>query len=86
MTIDFFELDTREELLRGRAQAIAGYYLLWRQKEERTALEERLRKDLLGAGVPHAGCTRAFDALCQRDAEEAKRQFEAAADYLHSQS
>lgn len=36
--------------------------------------------------APHTNCTRAFRRLMQTDAQEARRQFEFAKDYIESQS
>lgn len=84
VTIDFFELDTREELLRGRAMKITA---LWMARDKpQNPVWQGLRATYLSAASEHANCTRAFDRLCDDDPTVAERVFDEAAKYLASQS
>jgi 5-methylcytosine-specific restriction endonuclease McrA len=88
--IDFFELDTREDLIEARCHVLT---LLWPQLElaanARRAERVRARAFLTAAledGFPHAACARAFVALHARDRRGARRLFEAARSYLTSKT
>lgn len=84
VTIDFFELDTREHLLFGRAQKITTIYLLrelLRLRPGEPSTHKVLRSELSPAS-PHTTRGRAFDALCSSDPATAKGLYEKAAGYL----
>ncbi len=87
VTIDFFNLGLREELLEGRARVLDA---LWAFLELARILPEgedrayaRESVDLAtAAAAPHASCARAFVALYGRDREQAKRYAGEAHGYL----
>lgn len=86
VTIDFFELDTREHLLFGRAEQISRIYLSWEVLRVRPD-DPNARKLLAASLSPvsaHTTCGRAFNALCTSDPETATRFYEEAASYLES--
>lgn len=76
VTIDFFELNNREELWRGRFRVIRE---LWGALERSLeGASQRSRRDasevideLTAADSPHTSCARNFVALFERDPEEA---------------
>lgn len=89
VTIDFFELDTREELLRERAEQIRSFHMALRLLETGGAAD---RAEALGAieqhkapYSPHSGCVRAFHALYERDRAEAEEIFALIREYLEPQ-
>ena len=86
--IDFFELDTREDLIEARCHLLM---LLWPQLEARAKARSvdrpRARAFVVAATAdrfPHAACARAFVALHERDRRAARRVFEAARAYVTS--
>lgn len=89
VVIDFFELDTREDLLEGRCMLIQ---LLWPQlelrsfgdPEEKSAAEAYLKIIEEGHRFPHTACGRAFIELHGRDRVHAKIWHKAAVQYLTS--
>jgi hypothetical protein len=89
VTIDFFELDTREELLRGRAEKVRELTLaLIVERVGRLpahkALAERTIADLQSEKSAHSNCVRSFLRLYRRDRPRAEAIFEAAMEYLDS--
>jgi hypothetical protein len=83
--IDFFELDTREDLVEARCHVLM---LLWPQLELGTK-RTKARAFVAAATedpFPHAACARAFVALHGRDRRGARRVFEAARAYLTSRN
>jgi hypothetical protein len=88
VTIDFFELDNREELRRGRAETICNLHLalVSLRVDELREYASRYIEILLAPGAEHASCARAFMALYQRDRSQAEEIFRAAMGYLRSQS
>lgn len=90
VTIDFFELDEREELWRGRAEVIVSLFIAMeslRQGEE--TLRERATRAvtaLLSPASEHTNCGRSFRALYDRDRGRAEEIAERAQAYLDSQS
>ena len=86
VTIDFFELNRREDLWRGRFRAIRE---LWAQFERRkSAVNLRSRQDanqmineLTSSDSPHASCARNFLDLCKRNPDEAWDMYLDARDY-----
>lgn len=81
VTIDFFELDTREILLRERAERLAHLYRE-RQAEATDPTAAVARARLLDPSSPHSRCVQAFDALYDRDRAQARRMYEFAAQVL----
>jgi hypothetical protein len=86
--IDFFELDTREDLLEARCHVVM---LLWPQLEiRRTSCgvsRMRARAFVSAARAdrfPHAACVRSFVTLHEVDRRTARRVFEAARAYVTS--
>ncbi|HSG38529.1 MAG TPA: hypothetical protein VLE27_02730 [Thermoanaerobaculia bacterium] len=90
VTIDFFELDQREELWRERAEKIVALYLAlevrrgndeWDRKIALRAIE-----GLLSPASAHTNCVRAFQRLYIENRNQAAEIAQAAQDYLDSQS
>ncbi len=86
--IDFFALDTREELLRERAFLLKAIYVAHRNRKSRDPL---VRDDSLQTlaqidlpGFPHRNCARAFSRLCVQDTDTAREYYGAAIQYLRS--
>ncbi len=90
VTIDFFELDQREELWRERAEKIVALFLaletLQSGSERNRELAGRAIEVLLSSASSHANCSRAFRALYQEDRDRAEEIARAAQFYLDSQS
>jgi hypothetical protein len=89
VTIDFFELDTREELLRGRAEQIRELKLALIVNESSPspsdkALAERTIADLQSEKSQHTNCVRSFLQLYRQDRPRAEAIFQAAMEYLES--
>lgn len=87
VVIDFFELDTRRELLQGRAGSLV---MLWPQLEMRTkgAPDERDKAKrfivTMCTKAPYAGFARGYVELYGKDRDAAARWHEAALAYLTS--
>jgi hypothetical protein len=87
--VDFFELDTREDLLEQRCMLIQ---LLWTQlecrvsgdPEEKSSAEAYLKVIEEEHRFPHTACGRAFIELHGRDRSRAKTWYKAAVQYLTS--
>jgi len=62
VTIDFFELDNREELLRERAEAICNLYFVLNSLGDDALREYAAQRVeiLLSSASQHASCSRAF--------------------------
>ena len=88
VTIDFFELDRREELWRGRAEMIRNLYLALEalRDADLRLYAERAVASLLAPSAEHASCARSFRALYEADRSRAAVIFQGALDYLESQS
>ena len=89
VTIDFFELDTREELLRGRAEKIRELKLALIVEDSNLSsadkdLAERTIAALHSEKSAHANCVRSFLRLYRHDRPRAEEIFRAAMDYLAS--
>ncbi len=89
VTIDFFELDTREELLRGRAEKIRELWLALivlgsGLSPNAKAFAKRTIADLWSAKSPHSSCVRSFLRLYLRDRTRAKAILEGVMKYLES--
>ncbi|HEV7504535.1 MAG TPA: hypothetical protein VGS07_06470 [Thermoanaerobaculia bacterium] len=87
VTIDFFKLDVRSELIFQRALILKSLY--WALDDLKTAQDPRRRKaaqqtvDLaLSPASPHTSCARAFHALCTEDPQTASLFYDAVAEYL----
>ena len=88
VTIDFFDLDIREELLRDRAVLIKAIYIAFEDRSHpdplrRKSAEQTLRQIDLPV-LEHRNCARSFYHLCQQDIATARQHFEAAIEYLDS--
>jgi hypothetical protein len=89
VVIDFFELDTREDLLEGRCLMVQ---LLWPHLEtlhdpdadaaSRTIATNFLNVVLQQIRLPHTACGRAFIALHGTDRARARRWYNLAVDYM----
>ena len=89
VTIDFFDLQYREELLRERAEVIETLHHLLvlahrmpdsrRQRKVQTIIRRKQ-----SSGSQHANCARCFVALYRQDPAEAERLVDKATDYLDS--
>ncbi|HEX4962314.1 MAG TPA: hypothetical protein VF173_15870 [Thermoanaerobaculia bacterium] len=87
VTIDFFKLDLRDELLFQRAVLLKCLY--WALDDLETAVNPKRRQaaqqtvDLaLDPRSPHTSCARAFHGLFREDRAEADRQYEKIYGYL----
>lgn len=86
VTIDFFELHTREDLLEERATWILGLWTALRlvqtgTPQDRTLAEGHVQRSI-SPQAPHANCLRAFHALAEQSAAEAGEVAKAMHDYL----
>ena len=90
MTIDFFELDGREELWRERSEKIVFVFLaleeLSKEAGSMGGLASRVVEALLSPDSPHTSCGRAFRALYEEDRIRAGEIARSALAYLESQS
>lgn len=87
VTIDLFELNTRESLWRERAWVVVA---LWPQLEDAqrggvdTSAAHRVVEARQRGEGPHAACARAFVRLHAHDPARAQRLYESAREYLGS--
>ncbi len=87
VTIDFFELDTREELIRGRSEIIR---MLWAAllilRSNLPAVDSAFAKQtitqLQSAASPHTNCARSFLKLYKMNPAHAEQLAKAAMEYL----
>jgi hypothetical protein len=88
VTIDFFELDQREELRRERALVLCSLYFALSSLRVESLREHAVRavETLLAPAAEHASCARAFRVLYDVDRPRAEAIFQAALEYLESQS
>jgi hypothetical protein len=88
VTIDFFALAEREELLRGRAEQIVSLYLAltWAGDPDIRLIADRAIASLLSSASEHASCARAFHRLYESDRVRAKKIAVIAQDYIDSES
>jgi len=88
VTIDFFDLDIREELLRDRAILIKAIYIAFEDRQHSDPLRRRAAEQTLCQielpMLEHRNCARSFYRLCQSDAAAARQHFEAVIAYLDS--
>ncbi len=87
VTIDFFELDTREELIRGRSDVIRAIWVALRVLETNPTpadknFAERAVATILSESSPHSNCARSFQKLYERDRAKAGLLANAALIYL----
>ncbi|HEX4497703.1 MAG TPA: hypothetical protein VIE43_18665 [Thermoanaerobaculia bacterium] len=90
VTIDFFELDQREELWRERAEKIVALFIALEMNrggsERNQELAGRAIETLLSPASGHVNCGCAFRVLYQKDRTLAEEMARAAQSYLDSQS
>jgi hypothetical protein len=89
VTIDFFRLDLREELLDERSKIIeALWYFQEAARNGETADDRAYAQEsvdlVTASNSAHASCARAFVALYQQDRSRARAYFDAAHGYLLS--
>lgn len=89
VTIDFFELDARENLREERAEAIAAIHTAVRLEQigdesERT-YARRVLKARTSSAAAHTNCARCFHRLCRTDPQRASLLAEAALEILPEQ-
>lgn len=84
--IDFFGLNSRQQLHRERARMIAlfGASLAARHEGHATATDHQLLAQLSSPKLPHAGCLRAFEQVWPRDPQLAARIHDACRRYAVS--
>jgi len=88
VTIDFFDLNGREELWRGRAEKVVATYLALSTLDSpggsdgRREIARRSLSVLLSARSEHTNCVRAFERLYQGDPQRAELVARKAQDYL----
>lgn len=87
VTIDFFKLDLRDELIFQRAVLIKSLY--WALEDLATSKEAKRREDAqltvdmaLDPRCPHTNCARSFHALYQSDRDKAEQYYDAVFEYL----
>jgi hypothetical protein len=79
VTIDFFDLDIRPELIEERARIIQNIWLAFMTISNRNSDEDlnaHARKIIelaLSPSSPHANCARSFHKLCQKNRHEARQ-------------
>jgi hypothetical protein len=88
VTIDFFALDTREELLRERALILKAIYVAWSDLEHADPLRRRDANQTIHQidepKLPHRNCARSFYRLCKDDPVSARDYYRACIEYLDS--
>lgn len=88
--VDFFELDSREELRRERSKIIVGLWIAHRLRltgdpDDQQIAEESI-DDLTSQSSPHTSCARAFLRLITENPVKARELAREAKDYLRSGS
>lgn len=78
VTIDFFRLSIREDLLEGRSQVIQSIWMAWEvlHGTSKSASKQQATEILEIADAPscrHRMCAQAFKALCESDPEKASK-------------
>jgi hypothetical protein len=88
VTIDFFGLARREELLRERAVILKALYVACEDVNHEDPLRRRDARQTLDLaaqpGLPHRNCARAFCDLYSRVPATARQYYESAIEYLES--
>lgn len=88
ITIDFFVLNGRKELRRGRAKVIQLIWVAWLilENQQATAPEQRYAQQAINTALDksaeHTACARAFYKRCQSDRASANDFAQEAGDYL----
>lgn len=87
VTIDFFELDIREPLIKQRAEVVKKMFEAFRDQliHPDADRKKRAAKDLARwqeASSEHASCSRSFYRLCQTDINAARSAYDAAVTYI----
>ena len=87
VTIDFFELDIREQLIKQRAEVVKKMFEAFRDAAIHPDAERKKRaaKDLerwQEASSEHTSCARSFHRLCLTDLNAAKAAYDAAVAYI----
>lgn len=78
VTIDFFDLVMREDLLRERAGIIVSMWLAYQTLQNNGATEDdkAIAQLIIDAAIspksPHTNCARAFHKLCKEDPQKAR--------------
>jgi hypothetical protein len=92
VTIDFFALNDREELWRGRAETLRNVYLALAVLNDpgsghraKQVADQRLR-EMLSPQSEHTNCARSFRRLYQQDSQLAGELADKAQAYLDSES
>ena len=87
VAIKFFELDTREELLQGRAEQIRAFILAMNSLVSNDHLGRQWAKQtitcLQSSKSPHSNCTQSFITLYNQDRPRAERISKLILEYLH---
>lgn len=90
VTVAFFKLDVREELLRGRARVVLDMAIALRFSESTNPTDRGLAelsvKNLMDKRSPHAACARSFRRLYRSGPDRAMDLAQGAIAYLNSES
>ncbi len=88
VTIAFFSLATREELIRERAEIIRALYIAWEDRNHPVARRRQAALTTINTvqsnKFPHRNCARSFLALCESDPNLAADFFDSADAYIQS--
>ena len=88
VTIDFFALNTREELLRRRADLIRAIFVAFEDRNHRTSARRRDARlalaEIESNAFEHRNCARAFLKICEENHDLAEAYYTAALDYIES--
>ncbi len=88
ITIDFFELNGRETLRKGRAKIIQLIWVAWLilENQQATTADQMYALQTINTalekGAEHTACARAFYMRCQSDRASANKLAQEAGDYL----
>ena len=90
VTINFFELDTREELLQGRAEQIRSFILAMNGTMSGNSMTKQLAQqvieDLQSRKSPHSNCTQSYIKLYNKDRKRADRISKLILKYLENKN
>jgi hypothetical protein len=90
VTIDFFKLDLREELIDERSERIVFLWTVLLDEEsadaEISSAAQRTLAVLTAPNSPHCSCSRAYVKLFRADRPRAKQHFDAALEHLESKA
>ena len=84
VTIALLKLESREELIYERSQAIRDVWLAFTHPD--THLADRALDTLCANHAPHSRCARSFRRLCSQDPDRARELLELALAYLEGHS